>query len=112
MVENLQEIAPPNIEEEDVSRVSAPALSAFGDVNVRLSVEVGSASISLSELLALQKDGVVILNKSPSDLLEIFANGTIIAKGQVILDNDRYAIQLCEIVSNPVSPPGRERRRV
>ncbi|MEQ1725310.1 MAG: FliM/FliN family flagellar motor switch protein [Sphingopyxis sp.] len=116
MAESLQGISHPKNEDDDVSNISAsisaPELPAFGDVNVRLSVEVGSANISLSELLRLQKDNVVILNKSPNDLLEIYANGTIIAKGQVILDKDHYAIQLCEIVSDPDSYPARERRRV
>ena len=46
-------------------------------VSLRVSVEVGSASLTLAELLGLDEGSVVELDRQANDLLDIFANGTL-----------------------------------
>ena len=54
----------------------------FADISVRLSVEVGSTALKLSELMELAEGSVVELDRQAHELLDIMANGTLIAKGE------------------------------
>ena len=67
-------------------------------VALRISVEVGSASLKLSDLLGLGKGSVVELDREADALLDVFANGTLIARGEVVAIDGRYGIRVTEIV--------------
>jgi flagellar motor switch protein FliN/FliY len=67
-------------------------------VTIRVSVEVGSASLKLSELLNIGKGSVVELDRDANALLDILANGTLIARGEVVSIDGRYGIRVAEIV--------------
>ncbi len=79
-------------------------------VAMRVSVEVGSASVRLSELLALSEGSVVELDRQANDLLDIMANGTLIAKGEIVTVDGKYAIRVAEVVSHERRFAGLERR--
>lgn len=67
-------------------------------VSLRVSVEVGSASLKLSDLLNLNKGSVVELDRDANALLDVFANGTLIARGEVVAVDGRYGIRVIEVV--------------
>ena len=67
-------------------------------VSLRVSVEVGSASLKLSELLNVAKGSVVELDRDANALLDVFANGTLIARGEVVSIDGRYGIRIAEII--------------
>jgi flagellar motor switch protein FliN len=79
-------------------------------VSLRVSVEVGSASLTLSELLSLNEGSVIELDRQANDLLDIFANGTLVAKGEVVAVDGRYGIRVMEIVAPERGLAGLERR--
>jgi flagellar motor switch protein FliN len=68
-------------------------------VSLRISVEVGSASLKLAELLKLNEGSVVELDRQANDLLDVFANGTLIARGEIVNVEGRYAIRVVEVVA-------------
>jgi flagellar motor switch protein FliN len=68
-------------------------------VSLRVSVEVGSAALTLSELMQLGQGSVVELDRQANDLLDIFANGTLLAKGEIVETNGRYGIRIVELVN-------------
>jgi flagellar motor switch protein FliN/FliY len=73
-------------------------LEMLSRIPMRLSVEVGSASMSLSELVSLKQDAIVELDRQTDDPLDILANGTLIARGEIVAVDGRYGIRVCEIV--------------
>lgn len=79
-------------------------------VSLRISVEVGSASMRLSDLLALGEGSVVELDRQANDLLDIFANGTLIAKGEIVNVDGRYGVRVSEVVNTDRKVAGLERR--
>lgn len=79
-------------------------------VSLRISVEVGSASMTLSDLLRLGEGSVVELDRQANDLLDIFANGTLIAKGEIVEVDGRYGIRVVDVVSADRRLAGMERR--
>lgn len=71
-----------------------PALARFGGVSVRLSVELGRTEMSLRDVLALGEGSVVPLNRLTDELLDVTANGRVIARGEVIAEEGRFALRI------------------
>lgn len=82
----------------------------LADIPVRLSVEVGSTSLKLAEVLDLAEGSVVELDRQADELLDIMVNGTLIAKGEVVTVNGRYGIRVVEVATAEARMAGIERR--
>ena len=95
------------IEDEAFNRRNYALLA---DIPVRMSVEVGSAALRLSELMDLAEGSVVELDRQSHELLDIMANGTLVAKGEVVTVNGRFGIRVLEVVAAGSGLGGIERR--
>ncbi|MDQ2764973.1 MAG: flagellar motor switch protein FliN [Pseudomonadota bacterium] len=69
------------------------------DVDVKLTVEIGSTQLSLRELLALGESSVIELDRQANELLDVFVNGTLIGRGEVVTVGDRFGVRMTELVS-------------
>jgi flagellar motor switch protein FliN len=69
------------------------------DVDVRLTVEIGSTSLSLRELLALGEESVIELDRDADELLDVFVNGTLIGRGEVVTVGEKFGLRMTELVS-------------
>jgi len=69
------------------------------DVAVNLSMEVGRTRIPIRNLLQLNQGSVVELERSAGEPLDVFANGTLIAHGEVVVINDKFGIRLTDVIS-------------
>ncbi|MFO6446338.1 FliM/FliN family flagellar motor switch protein [Erythrobacter sp. NE805] len=74
------------------------AFSRFGDVAVRLSVELGRAELPLREVLTLGEGSTVTLDRLTDELLDVTANGRVIARGEVVADKGRFALRIVSLV--------------
>jgi flagellar motor switch protein FliN len=83
----------------------------LADIPVRMSVEVGSTAIKLSDLMELNEGSIVELDRQSHELLDIMANGTLIAKGEVVTVNGRFGIRVLEVVAADARLAGVERRK-
>lgn len=73
------------------------SLEFLGDVSLPVSVELGSAEITIRRLLALQPGSILELQSTEGEPLAIKAGNRIIARGEVVTLNDHYAVRLTEI---------------
>lgn len=89
---------------------TSPNFDLLASVPMRVSVEVGTASLPLSELLTLGEGSVVELDRGVTDLFDILANGTLVARGEVVSVGDSYGIKIAEIVAAERRLAGLERR--
>ncbi len=85
-------------------------LRMLADIPVRMSVEVGSTQLRLTDVLGLSEGSVVELDRQADDLLDIMVNGTLVARGEVVTVNGRYGIRVVEIASAEMRLAGVERR--
>lgn len=100
-----------SVDRDPATRLGASNnIDHFGGVSLRISVEVGSASIPLSEILSLAEGSVVELDRQANDVLDIFANGTLIAKGEVVTVDGRYGVRVTDVVSSDAPSRSFERR--
>jgi flagellar motor switch protein FliN/FliY len=74
-------------------------LRVLENIVVNLTVEVGSAEIKIRDLLRLNEGSVIELDRLAGDPLDILANGTMIAKGEVVMVGERFGIRFTEIVA-------------
>ena len=95
----------------DTAAFSRRNYGLLADIPVRLSVEVGSTAMRLSELMELAEGSVVELDRQSHELLDIMANGTLIAKGEVVTVNGRFGIRVVEVVATDPGVVGVERRQ-
>lgn len=84
-----------------------PALQRLGEVSVRLSVELGRTQMALKDVLALAEGSVVSLDKLTDELLDITANGQVIAHGEVIAQDGKFALRIVSLAGGdePVRNP-------
>jgi flagellar motor switch protein FliN/FliY len=69
------------------------------DIPLEISVELGRTKMIVQDLLKLGQGSVIELTKPAGDTLEILANNRLIAKGDVVVMNDKYGIRLTEVIS-------------
>ncbi|MFA9461498.1 flagellar motor switch protein FliN [Thiohalorhabdus methylotrophus] len=67
------------------------------DLPLELSVELGRTRMSLQELLKLDKGSVIRLGRTEGEPLEIQVNGRTVARGEVVVVNDRLGVRVTEI---------------
>jgi len=74
-------------------------IDALLKVPVSLSIEVGRTRMALNDLLETQEGAVIELERLLDEPLDILVNGALIAHGVVVLAEDRFGIQITDIIS-------------
>lgn len=93
--EDLAPAAPASGETRVEGAIPAKALH---DVPLQLSVELGRTTLPIREVLRLGKGAVIDLAKSVGDPVEVYANDTLIARGELVVVESALAVRLTEIV--------------
>ncbi|MCM2370437.1 flagellar motor switch protein FliN [Aporhodopirellula aestuarii] len=68
------------------------------EVEMDLRIELGRTKMRLEEVLRLRRGSVVALDKLAGDPVDIFANGRLIARGEVLVMNDNFCVRVTELV--------------
>jgi flagellar motor switch protein FliN len=69
------------------------------DIPLDLTVELGRTRMLVNDLLQLGQGSIVELNKIAGEPLEIFINRKLVARGEVVVVNEKFGIRLTDIVS-------------
>jgi len=73
----------------------------LNSIPVSISVELGKKRLKISELMELKKGAVVPLDSVAGEPLEVFVNDTLLARGDIVLIDEKYGIKLTHIVPKP-----------
>ena len=68
------------------------------DVNVDVSVEVGRTSMSIRDIKALNQGAINELDRAAGMPLDVLVNGTLVARGEVVVVKEKFGIMLTEVV--------------
>ncbi len=98
------------IEVTPIVEPSARNYRMLAEIPLRVSVEVGSTALKLSELMDLAEGSVVELDRQAHELLDIMVNGTLVAKGEVVTVNGRFGIRVVDVIAADARLAGIERR--
>ena len=74
-------------------------IDLIADIPVRVTVELGKARKSVSEILALTAGAVVELDKMAGEPVDILVNGKLIAHGEVVVIDENFGVRITDIVA-------------
>ena len=70
------------------------------DIPVHISVELGRRKLAIKDVLGLGQGAAIVLSNLEGEALDIRANDRLIAKGEVLVENDKYGIRIKEIITS------------
>lgn len=74
------------------------------DVPVSLTIELGGCQLPMREVLQLNVGSVVQLDKAADAPVELSINGKLIARGEVVVIEDRYGVKITEVIGVTATP--------
>lgn len=90
----LPELAP------DVDGAAGPnRMSMLNDVKLRVKIELGKTRMRVEDVLQLGDGSVVELDKLAGDPVDVFVNGRLIARGEVLVLNDNFCVRINEVMT-------------
>ena len=69
------------------------------DISLEVTVELGRTKMLINDMLKLGQGSVIELTKLAGESLEILANQKPIARGEVVVVNEKYGVRLTEVIS-------------
>ena len=85
--------------DDALDKLKVQNLDFILDIPLKISVELGRASILIKELLQLGQGSVLELDKLAGEPLEVLVNGKLVARGEVVVVNEKFGIRLTDITS-------------
>lgn len=81
-------------------------LDLIRDVDLDLKIELGRTQMYLEDVLKLRRGSVVPLDKLAGDPVDIYVNGRLIARGEVLVLNDNFCVRVAELISTETAKAG------
>ena len=78
---------------------SVSSLEMLRDVDLNLQIELGRTQMFVEDVLRLRRGSVVALEKLAGDPVDVYVNGHLIARGEVLVLNENFCVRIIEIVS-------------
>jgi flagellar motor switch protein FliN len=93
---------------QDASRPgNAKDLDAVYDIPVQVSAVLGRTSMQVSQLLKLGRGAVVELDRKVGEAVDIYVNNRLVARGEVVVVEDRLGVTMTEIIKADRAEPTR-----
>ena len=78
---------------------SSHGIELLLDVALEVSVELGRSHMSIGDILALRTGSVIELDKLAGEPVDVSVNGTLIARGEVVVVDEKFGVRITEVVS-------------
>jgi len=69
-------------------------------VRVALEARLGNAPMTVEEMMGLKQGSVITLESALGDYVELFLNGTLVARGEIVAVGDKFGVRIAEIAPN------------
>jgi flagellar motor switch protein FliN/FliY len=93
----------PSTEVVGTSPAAFDRLDLLRGVEMQASVELGRARMTINELLSLHNGAVIELDRAAGEAVDLFVNGRLIARGEVVVVDENYALRITQIVVDEAS---------
>lgn len=85
--------------DDALNKLKVQNLDFILDIPLKVTVELGRTSVIIKDLLQLGQGSVLELDKLAGEPLEILVNKKLVAKGEVVVVNEKFGIRLTDIIS-------------
>lgn len=89
--------------EWDMGEAMANDVTAIYDIPVQISAVLGRSSMQVSQLLKLGRGAVVELDRKVGEAIDIYVNNRLVARGEVVVVEDKLGVTMTEIVKSDKS---------
>lgn len=79
---------------------SASELEAVYEIPVKVSAILGKTSMKVSQLMKLNKGAIIELDRKVGEAIDIYVNNNLVARGEVVVVDDKLGITMTEIVKS------------
>ncbi|MBI3014038.1 MAG: flagellar motor switch protein FliN [Candidatus Tectomicrobia bacterium] len=86
-------------QEEPAQSVSSLNLDFILDIPLQVTVELGRTKMRIHDLLSLGQGSVIELTKLVGEPLELLVNEKLVARGEVVVVNEKFGIRLTDVIS-------------
>jgi flagellar motor switch protein FliN len=83
---------------DDANHRGPRELDAVYDIPVQMSAVLGKATMQVSQLLKLGRGAVVELDRKVGEAIDIYVNNRLVARGEVVVVDDRLGVTMTEII--------------
>jgi flagellar motor switch protein FliN/FliY len=90
--EEVKQSGPGEVRKKDID--------AIYDIPVQISAVLGKSTMQVSQLLKLGRGAVVELDRKVGEAIDIYVNNRLVARGEVIVVEDRLGVTMTEIVKS------------
>lgn len=80
------------------ANAESASLELMRDVQLDLTIELGRTHMQMRDVLKLKQGAVVPLDKLAGDPADIYVNGRLIARGEVLVLNDNFCVRVAELI--------------
>ncbi len=88
----------PGVATPSATSGAAAGLDKLSNVNLEVSVELGRCTVTLAEVLSYDVGSVVELDRAVGAPVDVRVNGTLLARGEVVLIDDEYAVRITDVL--------------
>jgi flagellar motor switch protein FliN/FliY len=85
--------------DDAINKLKIQNLDFILDIPLKVSVELGRTRVIIKDLLQLGQGSVLELDKLAGEPLEVLVNGKLVARGEVVVVNEKFGIRLTDIIS-------------
>ncbi len=96
---DLDEIDEMSSGEKGGEKVDTKSLDLILDIPLTVAVELGRSKILINDLLQLGQGSVIELTKLVGEPLEVLVNNKLVARGEVVVVNEKFGVRLTDIVT-------------
>jgi flagellar motor switch protein FliN len=97
--ENENEASEPEDAMRKTEEQEARELDFILDIPLELSVELGKTRMLVNDLLQLGQGSIIELNKLAGEPLEVYINRKLIARGEVVVVNEKFGVRLTDVIT-------------
>jgi flagellar motor switch protein FliN/FliY len=84
---------------DETEEMEARELDFILDIPLELSVELGKTKMLVNDLLQLAQGSIIELNKLAGEPLEVYINRKLIARGEVVVVNEKFGVRLTDVIT-------------
>lgn len=92
-------VAQNSVEELEEQAQGEMNLDFILDIPLELSVELGKTKMLVNDLLQLGQGSIIELNKLAGESLEVYINHKLIARGEVVVVNEKFGVRLTDVIT-------------
>ena len=87
------------VNKEPDRNVTSSNIDLILDIPIEVSVELGRTKMKIQDVSMLEAGASIVLSNTEGEPLDILANGKLIAKGEIVVENERYGIRITEVIN-------------